>query len=86
MKIRAGNLRTNRATVLYTTESRVVSVASSPDGNAILGGHLDGTIIRYFFDAGQKNSNNNDGNDDDQGQQVSTRLALTSTIFLLHLF
>jgi intraflagellar transport protein 172 len=29
-----------------------VSAASSPDGNAIVTGHLDGTINRFFFDDG----------------------------------
>lgn len=63
--MRAGNLKTNRPTVLYQTESSIISVASSPDGRAILGGHADGTIIRFFFDT------NGATGDEDQGQQVS---------------
>jgi intraflagellar transport protein 172 len=45
-------LKTNKAATLYQTESCVVSAASSPDGNAIMTGHLDGSINRFFFDDG----------------------------------
>jgi intraflagellar transport protein 172 len=47
-----GNLKTNKAATLYQTESCVVSTASSLDGNAIITGHLDGSINRFFFDDG----------------------------------
>lgn len=47
-----GNLKTNKAATLFQTESCVVSATSSPDGNAIISGHLDGTINRFFFDDG----------------------------------
>ena len=30
----------------------MVSAASNPDGNAIITGHLDGSINRFFFDDG----------------------------------
>ncbi len=43
-------MKTNKAATLFQTESCVVSTASSPDGNAIVSGHLDGTINRFFFD------------------------------------
>jgi intraflagellar transport protein 172 len=51
-KVRVGNLKTNKAATLYQAESGVVSAASSPDGNAIITGHVDGSINRFFFDDG----------------------------------
>ena len=51
-KVRIGNLKTNKAATLYQTESQVISTTSSMDGNAIVTGHLDGTINRFFFDDG----------------------------------
>ncbi|KAJ3078603.1 hypothetical protein HK102_004371 [Quaeritorhiza haematococci] len=51
-KVRLGNLKTNKAATLYQTESCVISAASSPDGNAIITGHADGSINRFFFDDG----------------------------------
>ncbi|KAJ1524676.1 hypothetical protein HK096_001193, partial [Nowakowskiella sp. JEL0078] len=51
-KVRVGHLKTNKAATLYQTESCVISCASSPDGNAIITGHLDGAINRFFFDDG----------------------------------
>ncbi len=47
-----GNLKTNKSATLYQTESYVVSMASHLDGNAILSGHADGSINRFFFDDG----------------------------------
>lgn len=52
IKVRVGNLKSNKAATLYQTESCVVSISSSPDGNAIMTGHLDGSINRFFFDDG----------------------------------
>lgn len=51
-KVRVGNLKTNKAATLFQTESYVVSAASSMDGNAIITGHVDGSINRFFFDDG----------------------------------
>ncbi|KAJ3290304.1 hypothetical protein HK104_006864 [Borealophlyctis nickersoniae] len=51
-KVRVGNLKANKAATLYQTESCVVSAASSIDGNAIITGHMDGSINRFFFDDG----------------------------------
>ncbi|TPX36361.1 hypothetical protein SmJEL517_g01621 [Synchytrium microbalum] len=51
-KVRVGNLKVNKAATLYQTESCVVSAASSPDGLAIITGHMDGSINRFFFDDG----------------------------------
>ncbi|KAI8902928.1 hypothetical protein BC833DRAFT_571194 [Globomyces pollinis-pini] len=51
-KVRVGNLKTNKAATLYQTDSCVVSATSSLDGNAIMTGHMDGSINRFFFDDG----------------------------------
>ncbi|KAJ3038900.1 hypothetical protein HDV00_012822 [Rhizophlyctis rosea] len=51
-KVRVGNLKANKAATLYQTESCVVSAASSIDGTAVITGHLDGSINRFFFDDG----------------------------------
>eukprot|EP00842_Homolaphlyctis_polyrhiza_P007089 jgi/Hompol1/96/HPOL_004489-RA len=51
-KVRIGNLKSNKAATLYQTDSMVVSAVSSIDGNAVMTGHLDGTINRFFFDDG----------------------------------
>ncbi|KAJ3125766.1 hypothetical protein HK098_008226 [Nowakowskiella sp. JEL0407] len=51
-KVRVGHLKTNKAATLFQTESCVISCASSPDGNAVITGHLDGSINRFFFDDG----------------------------------
>jgi intraflagellar transport protein 172 len=49
-KVRIGNLKTNKAASLMSCESCVVSITSDLDGNAIMSGHYDGTINRFFFD------------------------------------
>jgi intraflagellar transport protein 172 len=48
--VRVGNLKTNKAATLYQTESWVVSISCSPEGNAIISGHADSSINRFFFD------------------------------------
>ncbi|KAH9500287.1 hypothetical protein Btru_073626 [Bulinus truncatus] len=49
-KVRSANIRTNKSSTVYSTESYVVSLACNPSGKGILSGHADGSIIRYFFD------------------------------------
>ncbi|KAJ1554535.1 hypothetical protein HK405_004770, partial [Cladochytrium tenue] len=49
-KVRVGNLKTNKAATLYQTDSCVVSTASSKNGNAVITGHMDGSIYRFYFD------------------------------------
>lgn len=44
-KVRVGTLKNNKSSSMYATESYVVSISSSPDGNNIVSGHLDGAII-----------------------------------------
>lgn len=52
-KVKSGQIRSNKAATLYSTESYVVSVASSVDGEHIVSGHLDGTIYRYTLESRQ---------------------------------
>lgn len=51
-KVKIGQLRSNKAATLYTTDSYVVSLCTSPDGNSVLSGHLDGSVYRFCFDNG----------------------------------
>jgi len=51
-RVRIGNCRSNKAATLYSADSYVTSIASSPDGNAIISGHHDGSIYRFCFQAG----------------------------------
>lgn len=46
-KVVCGLLTKNSSSVLYSTESLVVSLACSMDGKFILSGHLDGNICKY---------------------------------------
>lgn len=50
-KVKLGMLKTNKPYTMYThpESSYVVSLASSPNGNAVIGGHLDGSIIKFTF-------------------------------------
>ena len=53
-KVRIGTLTTNKCHNLYSTDSYVVSIASSQDGTGLVSGHSDGSIHRYYFEeAGQ---------------------------------
>lgn len=51
-KVKIGQLRSNKAATLYTTDSYVVSLCSSPDGLSVLSGHLDCSVYRFCFDNG----------------------------------
>ncbi len=48
-KVRVGQLKMNSSATLYDTDSYVVALAGSPDGNGIVSAHLNGSIHRYFF-------------------------------------
>ena len=49
-KVKAGQLRTNRAGTVYSHGggSAVVSIVCSPDGSTCIAGHLDGSIYRFL--------------------------------------
>ena len=53
-KVKIGRLRTNKPATLYNSNSYVVSCASDPEGNAIVSGHVDGSIYRFFFEDGAR--------------------------------
>ena len=50
-KVRVGQLRTNKSATLFATDngSAVMSLAASPDGHALLSGHVDGSVYRYVL-------------------------------------
>ncbi|KAL3171633.1 hypothetical protein MRX96_013822 [Rhipicephalus microplus] len=48
-KVRSANVKTNKSSTLYGTDSYVVSVVSSISGKGILSGHADGSVVRYFL-------------------------------------
>mmetsp|Transcript_26109 Transcript_26109/g.57041 ORF Transcript_26109/g.57041 Transcript_26109/m.57041 type:complete len:1764 (+) Transcript_26109:195-5486(+) len=52
-KIKLGMLKTNKPYTMYThpENSYVVSLASSPNGQSIISGHLDGSIWKFTFPA-----------------------------------
>lgn len=53
-KVKIGLLKTNRGSSIFGTESFVVSISASPDGNCIASGCLDGQIITYNLESKQK--------------------------------
>ncbi|XP_063414390.1 intraflagellar transport protein 172 homolog isoform X2 [Mytilus trossulus] len=62
-KVRSANIKTNKSSTIYGTDSYVVSLAANPSGKGFLSGHADGAIVRYFFD--------DEGSGDTQGK-IST--------------
>ncbi|KAL5017204.1 hypothetical protein ScPMuIL_006793 [Solemya velum] len=59
-KVRAANVKTNKSSTIYGTDSYVVSLAANPSGKGFLSGHADGSIVRFFFD--------DEGSGDSQGK------------------
>ncbi|XP_011405209.1 PREDICTED: intraflagellar transport protein 172 homolog [Amphimedon queenslandica] len=49
-KVKLGNVKGSKSQTIYSSESYVVSLTSSPSGQGILCDHADGTIVRYTFD------------------------------------
>eukprot|EP00736_Rhodelphis_marinus_P012459 Rmarinus@m.5702 len=47
--LKVGQLRSNKPGRLYSTESYVVTLCPSPDGNGFLSGHADGSVYRFDF-------------------------------------
>lgn len=52
-KIKSGQLKSNKTLSLYATDSYVVSVASSKDGEHVISGQLDGSIYRFTLESRQ---------------------------------
>ena len=51
-KVRIGQLKNNRSSNLFNTNSYVVSISSNPEGNAVVSGHLDGNIYKFDLNTG----------------------------------
>ncbi|KAI0233465.1 hypothetical protein LSAT2_016275, partial [Lamellibrachia satsuma] len=49
-KVRMANIKSNKSSTLYNSESYVVSLTMNVSGKGILSGHADGSIVRYFLD------------------------------------
>lgn len=52
-KVKMGVLRSNKSQLLFSTDSYVVSIASSRDGNGVISGHLDSSVNLYWLDKQQ---------------------------------
>lgn len=50
-KVKVGFLKNNKSQVAYSTDSYVVSMASNREGDAIISGHLDGSIYLYNIES-----------------------------------
>ncbi|KAJ1511508.1 hypothetical protein HMI54_000768, partial [Coelomomyces lativittatus] len=55
-KIMLGNMKSNKASIVCQTESYVIAMSSSPDGNGIASAHSDGSIQIFLFDNGKGNA------------------------------
>ena len=53
-KVKVGQLRSNKPATLYSTDSYVVSICANQEGSAVLSGHLDHRIYRFYFDPAQQ--------------------------------
>ncbi|XP_036371153.1 intraflagellar transport protein 172 homolog [Octopus sinensis] len=49
-KVRAANMKSNKSSTIYATNSYVVALAASPSGKAFISGHADCSIVRYTFE------------------------------------
>ncbi|XP_052833703.1 intraflagellar transport protein 172 homolog [Octopus bimaculoides] len=49
-KVRAANMKSNKSSTIYATNSYIVSLAASPSGKAFISGHADCSIVRYTFE------------------------------------
>lgn len=53
-KIKQGVLKSNKSQSIYGSDSFVVSISSSPNGQWVCSGHLDGTILTFNIDTKAK--------------------------------
>lgn len=49
-KVKVGVLKTNKSQTLYSTEHPVISICTNRSGDAMVSGHLDGSVYIYYFD------------------------------------
>lgn len=54
-KVKMGTLKNNNSPTAYAGSNYVVSISSSPDGQNVCSGHLDGTIITMNIESQAKN-------------------------------
>ena len=52
-KVKCGQVKSNKTVSLYSTDSYVVSVAGSKDGEHVISGQLDGSIYRFTLESRQ---------------------------------
>jgi len=52
-RVKVGQLKSNKAATLYSTDQFVVAMCAGPDGNSVLWGHLDGAVYRFQFETDQ---------------------------------
>lgn len=50
IQVRLANIKTNKSSTIFGTNSQVVALAPGPQRNGFISGHADGSIVRYFFD------------------------------------
>lgn len=53
-KVKVGILKTNKSQSIYGTDSFVVSVSASPNGQSVVSGHLDNSIITFNLETKAK--------------------------------
>jgi intraflagellar transport protein 172 len=53
-KVKLGILKSNKSQSIYGQDSFVVSMSSSPNGQSIVSGHLDGSILTFNLDTKAK--------------------------------
>jgi intraflagellar transport protein 172 len=46
-KVKVGILKSNKSQSIFGTDSFVVALSSSPNGQSVVSGHLDGSIITF---------------------------------------
>lgn len=53
-KVKQGILKTNKSQSIFGSESFVVAVSCSPNGQSVCSGHLDGSILTFNIDTKAK--------------------------------
>lgn len=53
-KVRATQIKSNKASTLYSTDSYSVALVSNVEGTGFLSGHADGSIVRWYVADDQK--------------------------------
>jgi intraflagellar transport protein 172 len=53
-KVKLGVLKSNKSQSIYGTDSFVVAVSTSPNGQSVVSGHLDNSIITFNLETKAK--------------------------------